>query len=154
MTEPETIKACEPFMVASMLRTSTNSCGILPDTQEEGPWWFNCNASTSLSSVIDVLGFLDEREANLTKPRRQTVSHCLFADTAVSLFMLQMSVRVTKRCLQPFSKFSLATKWRLDLWNTLIFGQWWMVICIFLLLKSGRTSGKTSCTLLLWVVVM
>lgn len=100
MTEPETIKACEPFMVASMLRTSTNSCGFLSDTHEEEPWWFNRSTSTSVSSVMDVLGFLDEREANLTKPRGQTVSHCLFADTAVSLFMLQMSVRVTKQCFQ------------------------------------------------------
>lgn len=70
MTEPETIKACCPFMVASMLRSSTNSCGILSNTQEEGSWWFNCNASTSLSSVMDVLGFLDERRGTPHKAQR------------------------------------------------------------------------------------
>lgn len=90
MTEPETIKAGWPFMVASTLRSSANSCGGLANTQEEGPRWFNCNASTSLSGMMDVLGFPDERRDNPHK-----VSHCLFADTAVSLFILQMPVRET-----------------------------------------------------------
>lgn len=95
MTEPETIKACRPFMVASMLRSSTNSCGILSNTQEEGPWWFNCNASTSPSSVMDVLGFLGERRGQPHKAYWTDSITLPFADAAVSLFILQMSVGET-----------------------------------------------------------
>lgn len=45
-----------------------------------------------------------KEEANLTKPKGVTVSHCLFADTAVSLFILQMSVWGKNKALKLFSK--------------------------------------------------
>lgn len=55
MTVLETMKTVQSLTVASMLGTSTHSCGIISDTGEEEPWYFNHNVSTSLSIVMDDL---------------------------------------------------------------------------------------------------